>query len=64
MEISYRTWYNIEEDWDYVYVEASTNGEDWQILNTQVARPIIPLVTVMVVAILAAPGGGLLRAST
>ncbi len=31
--LSYQTWYRIEEDWDYVYVEASTNGEDWKILN-------------------------------
>ncbi len=34
VELTYQTWYDIEEDWDYVYVEASSNGEDWQILNT------------------------------
>jgi immune inhibitor A len=34
VEMTYQTWYSIEEDWDYVYVEASTNGEDWKILNT------------------------------
>jgi hypothetical protein len=34
VEMSYQTWYSIEEDWDYVYVEASTNGTDWKILNT------------------------------
>jgi immune inhibitor A len=34
VEMTYQTWYRIEEDWDYVYVEASTNGEDWEILDT------------------------------
>jgi len=32
--LSYWTWYDIEEDWDYVYVEASTDGEHWDILKT------------------------------
>ncbi len=30
----FRTWYDIEEDYDYVYLEASTDGEHWQILTT------------------------------
>jgi hypothetical protein len=34
IEISYWTWYDIEEDWDYVFLEASTNGEAWEILTT------------------------------
>jgi immune inhibitor A len=34
VEMAYQAWYSIEEDWDYAYVEASTNGEDWKILNT------------------------------
>lgn len=34
VEISYWTWYDIEEDWDYLYVEASTDGETWEILKT------------------------------
>ena len=34
IELSYRTWYDIEEDWDYVYVEVSENGETWEILTT------------------------------
>ncbi|MBI3153218.1 MAG: immune inhibitor A [Chloroflexi bacterium] len=34
IELSFRTWYDIETDWDYVYVEASENGENWQILLT------------------------------
>jgi len=32
--LDYQTWYNIEEDWDYVYVEASTDGKTWDILKT------------------------------
>ncbi len=32
--LTYWTWYDIEEDWDYVYLEASTDGEHWQILPT------------------------------
>ena len=34
MNISYWTWYDIEEDWDYVYLEVSTDGETWDILTT------------------------------
>jgi len=34
VELSYWTWYDIEEDWDYVYVEASTDGQAWDILRT------------------------------
>ena len=34
IELSFRTWYDIETDWDYVYVEASEDGETWDILIT------------------------------
>lgn len=34
VELSFRTWYDIETDWDYVYVEVSENGETWDILTT------------------------------
>ncbi len=34
IEISYWTWYDIEENWDYLFVEASTDGENWEILKT------------------------------
>ena len=34
IEISYWTWYDIEEDWDYLYLEASTDGVTWDILET------------------------------
>jgi len=31
---SFRTWYDIEEDWDYIYLEASNDGQIWEILTT------------------------------
>ena len=34
ISLSYWTWYDIETGWDYVYFEASTDGVNWQILNT------------------------------
>jgi hypothetical protein len=32
--LSYQTWYNIEENWDYLYLEASTDGAGWEIVQT------------------------------
>ncbi|TET49863.1 MAG: hypothetical protein E3J64_08985, partial [Anaerolineales bacterium] len=33
--LEYWTWYDIEEDWDYAYLEASTDGgETWAIVRT------------------------------
>ncbi len=34
VELSFRTWYDIETDWDYVYVEVSEDGKTWEILTT------------------------------
>ena len=34
LTFAYRTWYDIETDYDYVYLEASLDGEQWEILNT------------------------------
>ncbi len=34
IEMSYYTWYDLEEDYDYLYLVASENGEDWQIIET------------------------------
>ncbi|MDY6868067.1 MAG: immune inhibitor A [Chloroflexota bacterium] len=34
IELSYLTWYDLEEDYDYLYLTASTDGENWDILNT------------------------------
>ena len=33
LSLSYWTWFDIEDGWDYVYLEASTDGEHWQILK-------------------------------
>ncbi len=32
--LSFQTWYDIEEDYDYVYLEVSEDGEHWQIITT------------------------------
>jgi hypothetical protein len=34
LTLTYWTWYDIEEDWDYVYLVSSLDGESWQILPT------------------------------
>jgi hypothetical protein len=34
IEFSYSTWYDIEEDWDYLYLEVSEDGQNWTILET------------------------------
>jgi immune inhibitor A len=34
VSMTYWTWFDIEEDFDYVYVEASTGNQEWQILTT------------------------------
>lgn len=32
--LSYSMWYDLETDYDYLFVEASTDGQTWQILTT------------------------------
>lgn len=34
IEMSYMTWYDIETDYDYLYLTASTDGINWEIVNT------------------------------
>ncbi len=34
VDLSYWTWYDLETDYDYVYLEASTDGVSWKILTT------------------------------
>jgi len=34
LTLSYWTWYSLEEGFDYTYLEASTDGERWTILQT------------------------------
>ncbi len=31
--LSYYTWYDLEKDWDYVYLLAQKNGSEWQVIN-------------------------------
>ena len=32
--LSFQTWYDLEEDYDYVFISASTDGKHWQILDS------------------------------
>jgi hypothetical protein len=32
--LSYSTWYDVEKDYDYVYLEVSEDGQHWQIITT------------------------------
>lgn len=34
LTLTFQTWYDIEKDYDFVYVEASLDGEHWEILTT------------------------------
>jgi hypothetical protein len=44
VELSYWLWYDIEEGWDYVYLEASDDGgETWEILRTPSGTPFDPM---------------------
>jgi immune inhibitor A len=41
--LEFWTWYDLEEDWDYAYVQISTDaGETWEILNTPSGTPTNP----------------------
>lgn len=33
--LNFQTWYDLEEDYDYVFISASTDGETWDILNSR-----------------------------
>ena len=34
ISFTYKTWYDLEEDYDYLFFEISTNGKDWRIIRT------------------------------
>ncbi|MCB2209434.1 immune inhibitor A [bacterium] len=42
IEFNYATWYDLEEDYDYLYLTASTDGETWQILDTPSCTTLDP----------------------
>jgi len=42
LSLSYWTWYELENSWDYVYFEASTDGVNWQILTTPSGTSLNP----------------------
>ena len=42
LTFSFYTWYDIETDWDYVYLLASTDGENWDFLVTDLSTDFDP----------------------
>jgi immune inhibitor A len=34
IKMNFRTWYDLEENWDYLYLETSVDGKSWQIIKT------------------------------
>lgn len=42
LTFNYWTWFDIEKDYDYLYLMASTDGENWQILTTPSGTPNNP----------------------
>jgi immune inhibitor A len=34
IQLSYQTWYDLEQDYDYAYVEVSEDGSNWTFINT------------------------------
>lgn len=42
LTLSFWTWYDLEEDYDYAYVLASTDGENWQILDAPSCTTLDP----------------------
>jgi immune inhibitor A len=34
INFSYSTWYDIEKDWDYLYLEVSEDGKSWELIHT------------------------------
>jgi bacillopeptidase F (M6 metalloprotease family) len=42
LSLDYWTWYDLEEDYDYLYLSVSTDGENWQILTTPSGTPLDP----------------------
>lgn len=42
LTLTYWTWYDLEKDYDYLYVTASLDGKKWQILTTPSGTPDNP----------------------
>jgi len=42
LTLTFWTWYDLEEDYDYLYLEASLDGENWQIISTPSGTPEDP----------------------
>lgn len=40
--LEFKTWYDLEEDYDYVFVSATTDGKTWQILDSNTCTTANP----------------------
>lgn len=40
--LTFKTWYDLEQDYDYLYLETSTDGENWQIIKTPMGTDLDP----------------------
>jgi len=47
IQMSYWTWYELEKGYDYAYLEASTDGQHWDVIHTPSCFDKIPRVTPM-----------------
>jgi hypothetical protein len=43
LTLRYWTWFDIEENWDYLYLLASTDGERWEMLTTPAGTDYNPI---------------------
>ena len=41
-DLTFMTWYDLELDYDYLYLEASTDGDNWEILHTTLGTDADP----------------------
>ena len=41
-ELRFKTWYDLEEDYDYAYISASIDGTNWEILDSQNCTSLNP----------------------
>jgi hypothetical protein len=43
VQMSYKTWFDLEKGYDYVYLEASQDGKNWEILKTPSGTDLNPV---------------------
>ena len=41
-QLEFKTWYDLEKDYDYVFISATTDGKTWQILDSNTCTTVNP----------------------